>query len=253
MLRLTPQLNPMFMRVVTVLRFVPPGWHPPLSNGPSDQLPFVDFQRLDGGGRASFFLKASGADSDFGFQQGYGAITSLPNGHRSRKHPALRRRSTPMLCRYVNRRGWRTTDTSWPVCFRLPALLVPQIVTLSSNSPPIFWLHRTHTQVSGITSSRSRGISTLQMRHFRISVSMGVPFCMRRPWRDAEARNIHRFPPFLADDWCSGPSVAREYQDRRGMSSLSHHDTKTNSLSLPAWLDAQPVRGHQITRCPKVK
>ena len=49
---------------------------------------------------------------------------------------------------------------------RLPGLAVPPTVTLSSNSPPIFLLHRTQTSVSGITSSLSFGISAPQILQF---------------------------------------------------------------------------------------
>lgn len=38
---------------------------------------------------------------------------------------------------YLTGRRFRSTDTSCPVLFRLPALPVELIVTSSSNSPPI--------------------------------------------------------------------------------------------------------------------
>src|ERR1041385_8863162 len=62
----------------------------------------------------------------------------------------------------TSRRRCLFTDTSCPVIFRLPAFPVPPTLTCSSNSPPIFLLHFTHTSVSGMTSSRSGGISAPQ-------------------------------------------------------------------------------------------
>lgn len=77
------------------------------------------------------------------------------------------------------------TDTSCPVIFKLPAFPVPPTRTLSSNSPPIFWLHFTQTSVSGMTSSRSRGISTPHLLQCLASVSIRFSFLAQPPSKPA--------------------------------------------------------------------
>jgi hypothetical protein len=68
------------------------------------------------------------------------------------------------------------TDTSCPVIFRLPAFPVPPTLTFSSNSPPILLLHPTQTNVSGITSSRSAGISAPHILQCLAFVSIAFVF-----------------------------------------------------------------------------
>src|SRR5262245_18827322 len=84
--------------------------------------------------------------------------SQVPDGERIK---AAHHSITPSS--QTNRRRFLFTDTSCPVIFRLPALPVPPTLTCSSNSPPIFLLHLTQTSVSGMTSSRSGGISAPQI------------------------------------------------------------------------------------------
>ena len=68
---------------------------------------------------------------------------------------------------YRSGRRFLRTDSSWPVFFRLPAFPVKPTRTSSSNSPPIFSLHATHTSVSGSVRRRAGGIEVPHRRHSR--------------------------------------------------------------------------------------
>jgi hypothetical protein len=70
---------------------------------------------------------------------------------------------------YRSGRRFLRTDSSWPVFFRLPTFPVKPTRTSSSNSPPIFSLHATHTSVSGSVRRRAGGIGVPHCRQSRDS------------------------------------------------------------------------------------
>jgi hypothetical protein len=74
---------------------------------------------------------------------------------------------------YRSGRRFLRTDNSWPVFLRLPAFPVKPTRTSSSNSPPIFSLHSTHTSVSGSVRRRAGGIGVPHRR--QSSVSSFIP------------------------------------------------------------------------------
>lgn len=117
--------------------------------------------------------------------------------------PARRHQPQPHVTAFL----CRVTDTSCPVFFRLPALPVELVVTFSSNSPPIFWLHPTQTSVSGMTSSRSGGISTPHTRHrFVVLFISSKRSRTVRAAASATARPDHRAPGPRSSGVLSGSS-----------------------------------------------